>query len=329
MILTIQNERQLVHKITLTAITAVCTLSLFVGISDNADAELWDLVINSEIEKGAIHQGESVKVKGKVVDHAYEPIRGAEVLIKTGTDTIRTFTDPHGNFKGEFKDFQKTPGTYKINIIATWYEMMGITSMEFQVKGEVTSISGLQEKLSTEQARKYLGSQETDFEKNPIGQTLFKYYHKLLAELVEEKSKLRESIRDQIYLEEQRTMADSIRKEKLIESEVGAGMYEGYFYDNYIQSLNPQIRETIANQMNFTKNMFVEAQSIQDEIIANGGTFEEARKAYLEQISISKKELEKFNEENLEKTSEKSQNEEDSNKRENSQNDDEDYQNDE
>ena len=178
----------------------------------------------SEIDKGAIYQGESVKIKGKVVDHAYEPIRGAEVQIRTGTDTIKTFTDPYGKFTAEFKDFQKTPGTYKINIVATWYEMMGLTSTEFQVKGDVTPISILQEKLSTEQARKYLGSKETDFEKDPIGQTLFKYYHKLLAELIEEKSKLREPIKDQIYLEEQRTIAENIRKEKLIESKVGAGV---------------------------------------------------------------------------------------------------------
>ena len=307
----------------------MCALSLFVGISTNANAELWELIVISEIDKGAIYQGESVKIKGKVVDHAYEPIRGAEVQIRTGTDTIKTFTDPYGKFTAEFKDFKKTPGTYKINIVATWYEMIGLTSMEFQVKGEITPISTLEEKLSTEQARKYLGSKETDFEKDPIGQTLFKYYHKLLAKLIEEKSKLREPIKDQMYLEEQRTIAENIRKEKLIESKVGAGIYEGYFYDSYIQSLNPQIRETIASQMNFTKNMFKEAQMIQDEIIASGGTFEEARKAYLEKISISKKELEKFNEENSEDIPEKNQDEKESEKREDVQNEDEDSQNDE
>ena len=127
-------------------------------------------------------------------------------------------------------------------------------------------------------------------------------------------------------MEEQRTIAENISKEKLIESKVGAGIYEGYFYDSYIQSLNPQIRETITSQMNFTKNMFKEAQMIQDEIIASGGTFEEARKAYLEKISISKKELEKFNEENSENIPEKNQDEKESEKKD-VQNEDEDSQN--
>ena len=34
---------------------------------------------------------------------------------------------------------------------------------------------------------------------------------------------------------------------------------------------------------------------IKNEILANGGTYEEARKAYLEKISISKETLEEFN----------------------------------
>ena len=81
--------------------------------------------------------------------------------------------------------------------------------------------------------------------------------------------------------------------------------------------------------MNFTKDMFKEAQIIQDEIIASGETLEEARKAYLEKISISKKELEKFNEENSEEIPEKNQDEKESEKSENVQNEDEDSQNDE
>ena len=315
MILTIQSERQHVNKDSLGIVTAVFAFSFLVGVSiiPHSDAELLELIVNSEMEKAAIYQGETMKIKGKVVDHAYEPIRGAEVLIRTGTETIQTFTDPHGNFEGEFKDFQKIPGIYKINIIATWYKMIGITSSEFQVKGEISPISILQEKLSTEQARKYLGSSETDFKKDPIGQTLFKYYHKLLAELIEEKSKLREPIKDQIHLEEQRIIADNIRKQKIIESKVGAGVYGGYHQENYIKNLNPQIRDAIALQMNFTKNIFEEAQILQEEIIANGGTFEEARKAYLEKISISKKELENFNQENIEEILEENQIKEDSN----------------
>ncbi|MGH1566880.1 MAG: hypothetical protein ACRBB5_05585 [Nitrosopumilus sp.] len=52
--------------------------------------------------------------------------------------------------------------------------MTGLSSSKFQVKGEIFPVSGLQQKLSTKEARKYLGVNESDLKKNPIGQTLFK-----------------------------------------------------------------------------------------------------------------------------------------------------------
>ncbi len=58
------------------------------------------------------------------------------------------------------------------------------------------------------------------------------------------------------------------------------------------------------SQLEFTKNKFEEAQKIRDEILASGGTYEEARQAYLDMLSIPKEKLEQFNQEKLEKESE-------------------------
>jgi len=48
--------------------------------------------------------------------------------------------------------------------------------------------------------------------------------------------------------------------------------------------------------LNFTKNTFINAQIVRDEILANGGTIEEARQAYFDLISIPKETIEQFNE---------------------------------
>jgi len=71
-------------------------------------------------------------------------------------------------------------------------------------------------------------------------------------------------------------------------------------------SLNPEIRDLVASQLNFTKNTFEEAQKLRDEILANGGTYEEARQAYLDKISFPREVLEQFNQENLDEKSEES-----------------------
>jgi len=271
-----------------------------------SEAELWELIIDLNVQKGIIYPGETVVVTGKVVDHAYKPIRGAEVFIRTGSDTTKASTDPEGVFRAEFKDFQRIPGFYSVNVIASWNGMTGLTSTQFQVKGDVSPVSALQEKLSTDEAIKYLSANESDFEKNPIGQTLFKYYHGLLDELILEKKESSESLAEQIYLEQQRRIAENLRNQAIEEFNPGAGTYSGYQYDDYINSLNPEIRDLVVSQLNFTKNTFEEAQKLREGILANGGTYEEARQAYLDMISFPKEVLEQFNQESLDEKSEES-----------------------
>ena len=136
-----------------------------------SQAELWEFVVEVNVENGVVYPGDTVVVTGRVVDHAYEPTRGVEVFIRAGSETTKAFTTPDGHFRGEFENFQRVPGTYIVNVVASWYGMTGLSSTEFQVKGDATPISALQQKLSTEEAIKYLSSNESDFEKNPIGQT--------------------------------------------------------------------------------------------------------------------------------------------------------------
>ncbi len=289
------------------AVIGIFSLLMVFSFIPTSQAELWELVIDLNVENGVINSGETVVITGTIVDHAYKPIRGAEVFIRAGSDTTKAFTDIDGTFKGEFKDFQRIPGTYIVNVIGSWYGMTGMTSTQFRITGDVSPVSALQEKLSTDEAIKYLSANENDFEKNPIGQTLFKYYHGLLEEMVLEKKESMIPIAEQIFLEEQRKIAEELKNQDIEEFEPGAGTYGGYRYDDYIRGLNPEIRDLVVSQLNFTKNAFEEAQKIRDEIIANCGTYEEARQAYLDMLSIPKVVLEQLNQEKLDEKSEDNQ----------------------
>ena len=266
----------------------------------SSQAELLEFVVELDMEKGVVDSGDTVIITGKVVDHAYHPTRGVEVLVRTGADTTKAFTNPEGEFKAQFVDFQRVPGTYTVNVVASWYGMTGLASTEFQVKGDTSPVSILQQQLSTDQARKYLSSNESDFEKNPIGQTLFKYYHELHDQLIIEIKESQKPIAEEIFLEQQRSIAENLRNQAIEEYKPGYGIYGGYKYENYIAGLNPEIRDLVVNQLSFTQNNFLDAQKIRAEIIENGGTYEEARQAYLDRLTIPKEILEKFNENNLE-----------------------------
>ena len=286
----------IVHRVT---IIAILTGLMAISVLPLAEAELWEFVIISNVENKSIVSGDNVVVSGQVVDHAYKPIRGAEVLLRTGSDSVKVFTDPWGQFKAEFKEIDRAAGTYPVNIVATWYEMKGLSSTSFDVKGEASKLSLLEQQLTSEQARKYLSAKESDFEKDPIGQTLFNYYHGLLDELILEKKKEAKPNEKQIRLDEQRKIAEELKQQAIDFYEPGAGTYSGYQYEGYITSLRPEIKDLVISQLNFTKNTFENAQNLRAEILENGGTFEEAQKAYLELITIPKEILEQFNQEKL------------------------------
>ena len=286
-----------IHRVNKTitfGVTLFAFLTMASFVSDS-EAELWELVVDMEIEKAVIHSGQTVKASGIAVDHAYQPISEAEVLVRTGADTMKTQTNSEGEFTVEFTDFKRVSGTYIINAVVSADGKIGMTSKEFKVLGESSPVLSLQEKLSTEEARKYIASSHDDFEHDPVGMMLFKHYHGLLEELVEEKKKERIKVKEQMKLVENKVIVDRIKQDDIEKSNIGAGLYDGAKYEQYMNKLNPEIRKTIDVQLNFTKEIFLGAQAIKNEILANGGTFEEARKAYLEKMSISKETLEEFN----------------------------------
>ncbi|MGH1568181.1 MAG: carboxypeptidase regulatory-like domain-containing protein [Nitrosopumilus sp.] len=274
-------------------------LMLF-SLIPTSQAELWEFIVEANVENEVVYSGDTVVVTGRVVDHAYEPTRGVEILIRAGSDTTKAFTTPDGHFRGEFENFQRVPGTYIVNVVASWYGMIGLSSTEFQVKGDSTPVSALQQKLSTDEAIKYLSSNESDFEKDPIGQMLFKYYHGLLDELIQEQNEAGKSNEEKIFIEEQRAIAETLKEQAIEEYDSGYGTYDGFKYEDYIAGLNSEIKELVVEQLNFTKNNFLEAQELKQEMLANGSTYDEAMQAYLEMLAIPKATIEQFNEKYLE-----------------------------
>ena len=290
-------------------LTTLCSLLIITSFVSTSEAKLWELIIQVNVEKGTVHQGESAIVTGKIVDHSYNPVIDAEVNLRAGIDTKKTLTDKEGAFRVEFEDIQRIPGTYTINIIATSDGKIGLTSTEFHVNGETSPVVILQDKLATDEAIKYLSANKEDFSKNPIGQVLYNYYQGLLEKLLEEKRKPNNEIIEKMKMAQERKIAEDLRKKAIEEFDPKDGTYQGYSYEEYIRNLNPEIKDIVSSQINFTKNTFEEAQQLKDEIIANGGTYEEARQAYLDKISMSKEKLEEFNQEKINKQEAKKSNE--------------------
>lgn len=271
---------------------SVFALSMLIPTSD---AVLWNLIIQAGVDNSKILPEEVPTISGRITDHASNPVKDVQIHISTRHDSLFTTTSEQGEFSAQLSQYNRMPGTYMVNIIATAPDgKTGISNTQFQVIGELTTTSVIEEKLSTPEAIKYLNAKSTDFEKDPIGFILYNHYQKLLQEFIVEKKISEKILEEQKYIEEQTKISDELLLKEIEELAPGSGVFSGIKYDDYVKNLDPAVRDTIVSQMNFTKNIFEEAQEVRNIILENGGTKEEANKAYLEKITITRQTLEEF-----------------------------------
>ena len=101
------------------AIIGLFSFLMLFSFIPTAQAELLEFIVELTMGQGVIQSGDTVVITGRVVDHAYDPVRSVEVLVRTGVDTTKTFTNPEGTFRVEI---QRVPGTYTVNVAASWNE---------------------------------------------------------------------------------------------------------------------------------------------------------------------------------------------------------------
>jgi len=265
----------------------------------NSEAIQWDLLIQANVDNSPLYSGDRPIVSGIIVDHASKPVQNATVNIKSGAMSIFTKTSLSGEFMAELGKQERIPGNYVVNISASTSDgKTGITSIQFQVKGELSHTAVNEGKLSTPEAKKYLEASPEDFDKNPIGFMLYNYYQKLYQEYLENKQLSEKLAQTQSFIDEQYERENELRLEAIEEYNPGVGIFSGSEYEEYVNSLDEAVRDTVVEHLNFTKNLVENAQKVRQEILENGGTAEEAQATYLEMITVTRDTIE-----NLDKNS--------------------------
>ncbi len=268
---------------------------LLFPLASNSEAVLWDLQIQANVENAPLFSGDRPIVSGVIIDHASKPVHKATVNIKSETMSIFTTTSQSGEFKVELGKHDRTPGNYIVTISATTLDgKTGISTIQFQVKGELALSAVSQVKLSTPEAKKYLEANADDFDKNPIGFILYNYYQKLYQEYLEDEEAGEKIAKEKALIAEQKEIENKFREKAIEEFQPSMGIFSGPQYDSYVNSLDEEIRETVVSHLEFTKNLVKEAQVVRAEILANGGTAEEAQLAYLDKISTTREFIENF-----------------------------------
>ena len=256
-------------------------------------AVLWDLLVTVEVVNAPLAEGEGPVVSGLVVDHAGDPVAGAAVQVRTGHGSASVATASNGTFAHEFGPLMLLPGEHSVNVVATsMSNRMGVAGATFRVEGDLVLSSRTSQLLATPEAERYLLADPGDFAGDPIGLRLYHYYQGLRDRMDGESAAQREIDDARAALDEVRRNADNLTRAALAERHADDGTFGGTARDLFISGLDPSIRTVVAQQINFTAGVFEAARRAMGEVLARGGSLQEARAAYLEAATVPKSVIE-------------------------------------
>lgn len=240
----------------------------------DSEAILWDLLIDANVVGDIVHGGDII-ITGRVSNHAgwAEP---SDVQIIVGGHSIERNTGPDGVFTIGIKDIDMLPGTHAVYVRATTQEgLTGVLNMRIMVEGEFKPSEHTAKMLSTRQAQYYLGSNSTDFENDPIGAKLFKYYHNIQEQFDAQR-------KAELSIAEIKTELDTIREESAKAAKESAMELEDAKTADilsqkiFLEGLDDYERDIFIAQMNYTRN-------IHDSLVAaNPGAEQDSEKSILE-----------------------------------------------
>lgn len=251
-------------------------------------ATLWDFVLKVKLEKPKIELYEKPVVLGTVFDHAGKPVPGADVSIRFADKSAAVTTDSQGNFKYEFGE-QQTPGTFSVIVSAKITDKKGFATLTLTVGDEDTTFNEMYYK-SSDFANKTKALPSSAY----AGMQL-KQFQKFLEEQNKRKQKQLDVEAKKLALLEKQNLAQQSLEKAMLERAVGAGVISDKDLLRYLSKVNPKIKDSVSAQLNYTKQVLTEAQSAMKAVLDNGGSLQEAKKAYFDKLSITQDQLNDIN----------------------------------
>ena len=275
-------------KLVTISTVAISCMFIFSNIP-NSDAKLWDYVIDVELSENSINNQFLI---GTVVDHAYNPISDVNVKVTFAGKSYLLKTNVQGEFGKELNTNELKPRTYSVLISAFSDDgKKGMTKTIFQVDGHQGKDSPFDRQLDSLEMVNDIS--KLRFSPNdPIAVILYDHYLDLQEKITQ--AQLEEKLLG--MPNENVQQARQLAQEKLVEALKERPPTDGKFNQSsklsaFLNNLDDEKRMIFELQLNSTKLRYAEAQSIMNEVLINGGSYGEARQAYLDHMSMTQKEM--------------------------------------
>lgn len=253
---------------------------LVFGTTTSFAAKPWDLVIKAQFDESQIEVGDKPVIYGSVTDQASRPISGVELKIRFADNSITITTDEDGNFRHEFGE-QRSQGMFSVNISATLYDLKGFATATLKVGNAVSTFDDIY----------YAKDFDKDFKNDPYKALKQKQYQKFIEDQNKRKLKQNEIEAKKMELQDMRDVASQKRNDAMNSTKPGAGIYSSDEQSRYISKIDPRVKDIIRAQMDYTRQIYEEAKYEMREVLENGGSLADAKKAYFDKIASTQDEI--------------------------------------
>lgn len=279
----VAQQKELLNRLVLLATLSAVSIIVTIPV---VSATLWDLIIEAKFVQSHIDTNQSPKIIGTISDHASKPISNATVRISFSDKVGFNITDTNGNFVYQFPE-QSVPGTYMTQISARLGDLKGFATTKLEVGNE-------QEQFESSFESIYENVSKND----PYKTVKEKHNQKIIEKQQNTKLKHQNISAKKLALDEKREDSKQKRVKALKDADLGNGTYSREDQDKYISKLDRRAKETISTQIEYTRQIFEEAKYEMKRILDNGGSLQDAKKAYFEKIASTKEKIETIGDKN-------------------------------
>ncbi|MBI5378123.1 MAG: carboxypeptidase regulatory-like domain-containing protein [Thaumarchaeota archaeon] len=239
------------------------------------------LVVSVKPEKSTLEPSEIPAVLGTVTDQASKPIADALVNISTSHGTMRVVTDAEGKFRYQYAE-PVSPNQYVVNVKAQKDGYgIGLGKTTFFVKGTP---------ISTPQNFQTISGDKIN--QDPTASKILKSIETAQKRQAAQEEKIKKIEENKKFLEEQRALANQDLQNDL----------QGWLiqfdpftprnaYASFVSEVNQTVQRIFWGQFNFTDQKINDGHVAQTQVLQNGGSNGEARKAFIQKATSTRNEI--------------------------------------
>ncbi|MFM8658561.1 MAG: carboxypeptidase-like regulatory domain-containing protein [Candidatus Nitrosotenuis sp.] len=250
-------------------------------------AKPWGLVIVAKFEQAEIEPGQSPIILGTITDQKGEPIYGAKVEIRFVDKSVSTKTDEEGSFRYEFGP-QENQGTFSANIFATIYDLKGFGKTSIKIGTNVSTFDDLY----------YSGDFDKTYKNDTYKSLKQKQYQKFVEDQNKRKAKQTEILAKKMAHQEVQDVAKQKLDSAINDTKPGSGIYSTESQEKYLSKVDPKFKDVAKFQMDRTRQVYEEAKYEMQKVLDNGGSLQDAKKAYFDKLATTSDEIQEVGKQN-------------------------------